>query len=541
MGGRSAVARLLCLAWSALLLGLMATGTFTSARIGELRWSPEADIWAAAIAISQINFGLPGHRGYHEIESAMVEELNSKPGIWDPWTEETRGRLKDPAAVTRSFKAASAITREDLVVPSVKAGYLIDWGDDVGFHDFHNLAFRVFGFNALSTHWLYFSFLGAACIMFAAVFRKDNIAIGSLTLSLTALFLLSSCPFFNELVPNYPSGRFISTLAIVPLLHVVHAALRRIPLGWPELVPVGAQAWIMTLAITARGSAGWSILALVACGLAIFVVRKSRMPNQEHVAGGRTNRLTTRLAFPGADEVVIVSTVALAVFFMFAIVRSPWLDSDYFGENDYPHHLFWHNAYLGLQLNPDWMVKRPNFPEVDAGGDGAGFGLFYHFMHEQGLPNAWAAHPEYSRARPYEAFIRDQYLKFAVQNPLYMAKLFFYYKPTSFYTYIRQMIGGLPATSVLLAACSLALTCFCFAFAGSTILLSELSLCSVVIWLSSLAPLVWTYPGGHVDSDAIWSSFYVLLIFLGWLSNVLTRAAFGSGAVQASAAEHATP
>src|ERR1700704_6349462 len=50
--------RLFSLAWTAMLIGLMATGTLSSARIGAMTWEPSHDIWSAAIAISQINFGL---------------------------------------------------------------------------------------------------------------------------------------------------------------------------------------------------------------------------------------------------------------------------------------------------------------------------------------------------------------------------------------------------------------------------------------------------------------------------------------------------
>jgi hypothetical protein len=77
-----AAVRLLSLAWSAALIGLMATGTFSPARIGTMTWRPGHDIWSAAIAISQINFGLSGKLAYREIEQAIAIEVNSRPACF---------------------------------------------------------------------------------------------------------------------------------------------------------------------------------------------------------------------------------------------------------------------------------------------------------------------------------------------------------------------------------------------------------------------------------------------------------------------------
>ena len=65
------VVRLISLAWTLTLIGLMATGTLSSARIGTMTWGPSHDIWSAAIAISEINFGLSGKLAYKEIEQAI--------------------------------------------------------------------------------------------------------------------------------------------------------------------------------------------------------------------------------------------------------------------------------------------------------------------------------------------------------------------------------------------------------------------------------------------------------------------------------------
>jgi hypothetical protein len=162
-------------------------------------------------------------------------------------------------------------------------------------------------------------------------------------------------------------------------------------------------------------------------------------------------------------------------------------------------------------------------------------------MTERGLPYAWTAHPEYYRLRPYEAFIRNQYLKFVVQNPLYTAKLFLYYKPAAFFDYLTDTVGGIPLASWLLAACSLAFASLCFASGVSAIMVSELLLCSGIIWLSSLTPIFWADPGGGDGSDQIWSTLFTALLLIGSLGRAFARgASVGDEAARGEVAEPAS-
>src|SRR3979409_90947 len=153
------VVRLISLAWTLTLIGLMATGTLSSARIGTMTWGPSHDIWSAAIAISEINFGLSGKLAYKEIEQAIANEVTGSKSAWSVMDDATRGLLRDPSAVTRGLVAGAAVKKEAISVPPTKEGYVTDWCEDLGYADFYNLAFRLFGFNAYSTHWLFMTIL----------------------------------------------------------------------------------------------------------------------------------------------------------------------------------------------------------------------------------------------------------------------------------------------------------------------------------------------------------------------------------------------
>src|SRR3979411_1287895 len=177
------VVRLLSLAWTAILIGLMATGTLSSARIGTMTWGPSHDILSAAMAISQINFGLSGKLAYKEIEQAIANEVTGSKSAWSVMDDTTRRLLQDPSAVTRGFRAGAAVKKEAISAPPTKEGYVTDWCEDLSYADVYTLVFRLFGLNSDSTHWLYMTILAISCLLFAIAFFRDNLAIGTLTLS----------------------------------------------------------------------------------------------------------------------------------------------------------------------------------------------------------------------------------------------------------------------------------------------------------------------------------------------------------------------
>jgi hypothetical protein len=58
--------------------------------------------------------------------------------------------------------------------PKEAAGYVTTGAEDVGYADFYNLAFRLFGFSAFSTHYLYMTLLALSFALFAIVYRRDR-------------------------------------------------------------------------------------------------------------------------------------------------------------------------------------------------------------------------------------------------------------------------------------------------------------------------------------------------------------------------------
>lgn len=520
------VARSLCAAWTILLVVLMSLGTLSSARIGSMTWGPQHDIWSAAIAISQIKFGLSGKLAYPEVEQAIADEVTSTKSAWNVMDDTTRALLQDPAAVTRGFQKAAALTKDQIAVPPTKDGYVSDWCEDLGYADFYNLAFRLFGFNAFSTHVLYMGILLLSVLVFQAVYFGDRIAMTTLLLSVTALFLLSSATFFNESVPSFAANRFLSTLGLVPLVFLLFTVSRRTSLGRLEIGATALQTLILASAIAFRGSATWVLFAFGSLFIGLTIPRILRSDNALHslrsLRGSRNwmaIRVVGRQLTGGSlGRVSITGLVVFAVVICASLIKTAQIDGRYFRDSNLPHHLVWHSAYLGLTLHPKWPIYKP-YPDIpDSRTDGVGFRLFEHRMKESGEPAVSQSneiyHAYYYRARPYEKLIRYEYLSFIMAHPRYALQLFFYYKPMRLKEVLLDLFRSIPLSAAVLAAVSVLLGCLLIALSRRTAVSSSAQLASIVglIWLCSLLPSFWAYPELYVVSDIAWATLLVLLV-----------------------------
>jgi hypothetical protein len=515
------IARSLCAGWTILLVVLISLGTFSSARIGTMTWGPQHDVWSAAIALSQIKFGLSGGLAYKEVEQAITNEVTTTKNIWDILDGGTQALLRDPSAITRGLKNAAALRKDQIAVPATKDGYITDWCEDLGYADFYNLAFRLFGVNAYSTHFLYVAILLLSVLLFQARFIRDNLPMATLTLSITALLLISSSAFFNGSVPSFAANRFLSTLGLVPLLHLVHAALRRRAWTAAELGVVVAQAAILAFVLAARGSTMWCLLAFAFIIIATACFRLRHLRWRQPPVGSLSaawqfaGRSVARLGITGAVVVAVVVVVGL--------VRNAQIDERYFRDDNFPHHLLWHSAYLGLTYNPEWPKYKP-FADVPDYGDAAGFTVFVHRMQERNEPAVSALN--FYRARIYEKLIKREYLSFLAAHPTYALKLFFYYKPMKLIDLLFALIGSIPLAAGLLALGSMLLVFAVLAFSRGVGLSSyaELGFSFAFIWFSSMLPVFWAYPDHHVVADPALGTLLLSLAALSFAGVFLLQA-----------------
>ena len=465
--------------WSAALMLAVVSGRFSTEQIGAVTWGPTSDIRAMAIAISNLEFGLKGGLAYRAVVQSLADTITSKKSDIDVNDERTRELTSNPAVVSKAIRAAAATPRDQ-----IEPDYLHELAEDDGYSDFYKIAFQIFGYDAYSTRALYLTILGLSWAIFVLVYFRENIALAALALDSSAMFLLTSCPaLFSSGMPSLAANRFLWTLALIPFLHILIGILISRPLKYSELAAILAQILLGLVAIRARLTGEWCIIAILVTG--IFIIARN----------GRQWRRSLRCG----TVLAMVMIAAIAV----KEAENATLDSSYFTDDYLPHHLVWHSAFLGLSLHPEWPKHKP-YPELpDALSDTIAFASFEHVMKAKGLP--FVSSEGLHKFRLHDEIIKQVFTQFALDNPRYMAELYLWYKPmylvmTFQYVWTASAsILGLLVFAVTVGICSLL-------FKGGLSGYIRGSLLAVpILFACSLLPGEWAY----AVIDQAWSSLFV--------------------------------
>src|SRR5207253_1731489 len=121
--------------------------------------------------------------------------------------------------------------------------------NDQGLIEFVQAAFVMFGVDIKSMYYFYFTVLAASMLVFAAAFRKTYAAGVVLFGCAFAVFaFMPSALITNPELISVSNPRFLSTLGIVPLLHILlmFAQTRTSQMSWPALLGVIFQAALVS-------------------------------------------------------------------------------------------------------------------------------------------------------------------------------------------------------------------------------------------------------------------------------------------------------
>lgn len=530
---RSIVMRVAAIGWSAMLITLIGFGVMSQGRFGTVMFGPGHDILAMTIAISNIEFGLKGGLGYREVEHVLTEHLTINNNVNDMGT---LALVQQPDLVTKAIKAAAKLKKEDLRPGSAETGgYATIHGEDIGYADFYNLAFRIFGYDSRSTSFLYMTILAATFSLYVFTYWRDNFPIGVLTLGITALFLeTTSSSIISIDVPSVAANRFLSTLALIPLLHIVAAIINsRNLLTAKEISTLILQIMIMVFAISCRSSAQWAALAILLIAFS-FGIKKMPMPRLKNcwqlgfvhlhsLASGSRTSIDFVHNFIRIQKFLVVPILLLIILISANLVEKVRLHPIYFGDDVLPHHMLWHSAYLGLSLHPQWAEHLPMKELAGKGGDGIPFTLSMIYLRDRGIPYLGGATGNDIRIPIHERVIRSAFFYFLKHNPWYCVQLYFYYKPISFLEKLKLTVRPIPLFAWMLAAISIITSIILLSLKKSDPSTGSLIAASIV-FLTSLLPLMWAYPAPQVMADQLWSSlFFVMFLFVYLTANSIQK------------------
>jgi hypothetical protein len=499
------IIRICLIAYIVALVVAMYCGALSNSKPGAMTFGPTTDLWAASIAISKIEHRLGGGLGYRLLSLEMAKHVTTTGSDIDAGDDGTRALNQDPTRVSEAFSAAVAIPKSALSDGHLESGtYVTTWAEDIGYADFYNVAFRLFGYSALSTYHLYFLILALSVALVVTSSFNSNLQISLLALAVTCLFLASTAPVFSPTVPSPAANRYLATLAIVPFvdfLGIIFIGARQRPYQIACLI---AQAFLFAFALTLRSSAIWMVFALILLIFTNFLFA----------------RYAHRIAFSWWRPRVLPLVAILAAGFAFPAVRHALLNPVY-SDEAMPNHMRWHSAVLGLTYHPAWNIEKP-YPELPM-GDGASFKWFEHYMRDT-YPGEPITSPKVNnlyRVHRMEGVMKWQFLNFVVKHPVYIAELYMHYKPSLLFSNLGTLIAGIPLIAWLIAAPALIGTSILlFASTESAAALLTVALIS---WSCSALPAMWAYPEIHVMSDTAWATLFLIMMTALTASLALAR------------------
>jgi hypothetical protein len=528
--------RAIAIAFNILFLVLIGSGKFSTGQSGAITWGPTHDMWSMAIAISNIEFGLKGNIGYRAVAKKLDDGLIVKSPDTRTGDELTRLRLRQPDMVTRAILDAASMKRESFnPAPMDEGGYVTSWAEDVGYSDFYNIAFRVFGYSAYSTHQLYILIISLSAALFVVAFWRDNIPVALLTFSTAALFMATTSTIFTDFMPSIAANRFLSTLAIIPLLHIMCATidLRRMSVTTATLAFL--QTILMLFAIRARASAMWGVLAYEGVVVALLFLRppyygrivlrwcrpffyltlfRAKAIFAKDIFPGTVKLVRSTLTLPG---ILLVPLIVAGSLLANDVITRARLDPVYFTDDVMPHHFVWHPAFISLALHPKWHELKPYRELPDIASDELANAYYEIIMSREGLTGGSPVNNWLSKSRKLDRVIRGAWISFVMHHPIYMVELIGFYKPRMALQFLTLLARSIPTPVLLLASVAAALGTALF-FGGSPRFRRRdvvIVLCAMGVCVS--LPPLWAWSNFHTLADQLWAFLFLPAALIGVL------------------------
>jgi hypothetical protein len=218
--------------------------------------------------------------------------------------------------------------RDALASSEPDAGIWFVSGDDKGLVDLTYGSFVVFGPELNSIVKLTLVLTGLSFALFALQFHREDGAMAALVATLCGYYaILFSVGLTHEAV-SMSEPRILGAVTVVSSLHLMLTAARRDRLAawtWAGLL---LQTSLLTFVVHMRASEVWQVLAIATFALAVMMWR----------------RQWTRPAL------VVLLVLAGGLGGLAAYKRATF--NEHYYEKDVATRVFWHNALMGLAINP---------------------------------------------------------------------------------------------------------------------------------------------------------------------------------------------
>ncbi len=367
-------------------------------------------LFGAGAAITKMAHGGYGYTISEVVEGLLAQGgLTSDPAILSKLGTTFPDNLKDPALINAAFDKAAHFKLPFDPTVNVRGSS----GDDVGFVDFTRIGFRLFGYKIQSLYFTYFLILGVSLAAFVYQFRERAVPLAILaTVTVAQTVLFSSGLLDTQRLGMIGDPRFLSTLAVVPGLHLAYLMLDRVEPSDRGLALAGAQSIILVFILHVRVSAVWILLGLVLIGAVVSIqeLRKRRF----------------------APIWLWSLGILAAVLYMQSFYVSATLHPVYRAKGEITRHVLWHAVFYSLQFHPDWKAKyAARFDNTAYDELPPTAAKQYLLRHPPADPRAvyLTEDRKYLKMAAAETYIRKAFIEFAASDPKFAFEAVFIYNP----------------------------------------------------------------------------------------------------------------
>lgn len=219
-------------------------------------WGPDTDQRMIAIAISDhvyhLNLGYVAYGSvYRKLVSTWEEGVNPKLEI-DPTL---RNNGSSSEILNKAITEAASLGPQVPGYFNVPNSFITGIYNDLGYSDFVNLSFKLFGLYFESMYYTFFVIIIISAVVFLVSFRRDPIALTILPLVLAALLFEPFTGIFDSHgTPSYVNPRHGVAIALLPAWHIIMLLWRKVQATPPMVAAALFQSALVAFGITIRAS-----------------------------------------------------------------------------------------------------------------------------------------------------------------------------------------------------------------------------------------------------------------------------------------------
>ena len=350
---------------------------------------------AIAVVMTKQRF----HQGGYALSNCIHNELEARGFTIDPEIVKQAGTTV-PQNLRAHFldKLLEDIDRALSKLPNYCADAIRGLGaDDVGYVDFAEIAFSLFGLQIRALYYLFFLIYGLT--LFMAVLERRNDPVGQIILLSAAGLVYVSCYYSTLLLPepggsgNMLNPRFMPVLALIPGIHLLLLMADKAPPNWWRVAIVIVQSGVIFFAIHIRATAIFWVPALLLAAVVLFLLalKGSRRGAAEVAYQGLIGQWPALVSL-----VIILGSLKAVAWSLHPVYREGgWV----------PYHAVWHSIYYSLQFHPKYAEKYGAYHD-NRGGDEMPYAAALAYLKE---------HPDEDKP---DLFIAGRFLKYDAMEQL---------------------------------------------------------------------------------------------------------------------------